>query len=628
MINYKQCVYAALFFGMLIAVMAIYWPGLSGIFLVDDIYNLNTLNANGGVTDTGSFVAFVFGNNSGMLGRPVAMLSFLIDDQYYPGSVEKYRYTNLMIHCLCGILVVALARKLMLIATEKGHVFATQVALVAGFWWMVAPLNVSTTLYIIQRMTQLSTLFTLLGLLIFLYGRQKIEVSPTLGRLYVLFGLYACGLLAVLSKENGALIFCIALVLEISLANARHGKIDRFVLLAITIPLVVGAGYFTVKFNSLTHSSVRDFTAVERLLTESRILWDYLAKIILPISGKMGLVHDDVVISRGLFEPITTILSVLSHFILVCFSIYFRRKLPFLFLAVFGFYACHLLESTVIPLELYFEHRNYTAAVFVCIGLTAMVWPVAKYGSLIKGCVATLLCIFSAVCFQRTQIWGNPKAQIAIWAQEHPESVRAQTMYARSLIAEKHYSQAEVELKRLQKKWPDMIHNDIVILNHACVGKMQLNMTVSQLYQKLESGTYDGSLPSILEETFRLYKTDVCALIDASLMDGIFSRVTQLKNTAHTFKAKVAFWEFELHARNGDLDGALEALDRTFVYQKDSYVLYLKSAVFNSAGLHENALEEIDKAIAIETEKNILLRQHMSEYLLLKNAIFEKISKN
>lgn len=603
----------------------LYWPGLNGIFLVDDIYNLNTLNRDGGVSDWNAVLHFVFGNNSGMLGRPVSMLSFLIDDFAYPGSVISYRYTNLMIHCLVGV-VAFLYMWTLLRASLVAERIALQVGLIGLGLWLLLPLNVSTTLYIIQRMTQLSALFTLLGLVVFVYGRQIARKELVKGRLVAFFGLYGCAFLAVLSKENGALIFGLALITELSIAYSRKEKSDCYILGITILPIILGGLFFLYKWESITRSSVRDFSTLERLMTESRIIWDYLKKIILPISGKMGLAQDDIIISRGFFTPITTAFSILAHLLLIGLAVYFRKKYIWLFFGVMGFYIGHLLESTVIPLELYFEHRNYLPSVFICFSLAMLMWSRLGNTGIVVLCF--LLAISALVLKQRAEIWGNPKAQIYIWAQEHPDSVRARTMYARSLIAEKKYQEAEKELYTLMNKWPEAVHNDLVILNQSCVGNMHRDFDMDRLYTKLERGKYDGSMPSIFEETFRLYNIEACEWLDRGVMENLFNRIYGLKNTSNTFKAKLAFWEVEFYANLGNLDRAIQAIDKTYKYQKDSFVLFFKSRLLDSAGLYELALPEVQKAIEIEKNKPKFKRLYLDEYLMLESRLKNLINKN
>src|SRR6185369_10537583 len=87
------------------------------------------------------------------------------------------------------------------------------IALVAAGLWLLHPLNVSGVVYIVQRMNELAVFFTLAGLLAYVDGRVRLlQGEPALGR--ATLGLCAFGLLAVLSKENGALISAYALVIE------------------------------------------------------------------------------------------------------------------------------------------------------------------------------------------------------------------------------------------------------------------------------------------------------------------------------------------------------------------------------------------------------------------------------
>ncbi|MGK0500799.1 MAG: hypothetical protein ACJAYG_002453, partial [Oceanicoccus sp.] len=214
----------------------LYWPGLRGMFLLDDIQHLALLNIRGGVTNWDAFITFVFGNHSGPLGRPVAMLSFLLNDQYYPGDIESYRYSNVLFHCLCGVLLFTFVSEL-LKALKKNEQTAYAAALLVTAWWLLAPFNVSTTLYVIQRMTQLATLFSLAGLVFYLKGRRELLAdNPVAGWLWLLAGLLGFGSLAVLSKESGALLFVYALACELTLRAAAN---DRFKLNALYYVLLI-----------------------------------------------------------------------------------------------------------------------------------------------------------------------------------------------------------------------------------------------------------------------------------------------------------------------------------------------------------------------------------------------------
>src|SRR5690554_7999884 len=83
----------------------LYWSGLSGGFLFDDIPNLEALGSLGGVINKETSLSFVFGGWSGPTGRPISLASFLLDDNTWPSYAPWFKQTNLYIHILCGLLL-------------------------------------------------------------------------------------------------------------------------------------------------------------------------------------------------------------------------------------------------------------------------------------------------------------------------------------------------------------------------------------------------------------------------------------------------------------------------------------------------------------------------------------------
>lgn len=617
----QRNVCAALFLLILAVAIFVYWSGLNGIFLVDDTYTLASLNERGGVNSWENVLGFVFGNNSGLLGRPVSMLALLVDDQYYPGSVTRYRFTNLMLHCLCGVFLFVLTRQLMKQVGGYGERLSSEIALVSMAWWLLTPLHVSTTLYVVQRMAQLSALFCLIGLCVFLYGRQKALGGGARGNIYIALGLYVFGALAVLSKESGVLLLCFALVIELSIGFSRGEKINKFVVALTLTPMVLATVYVLFRWGFLTHTTVRDFTPIERLLTETRVLWDYLAKIIFPFSGKMGLVHDDIVLSVGLFQPVSTILALIGHAALVLLAFCMRKRSTWLFLGVFGFYAGHLLESSVIPLELYFEHRNYMPSIFVCVGLTALCWSATKYGPLLKTTLILVIVAMAFVSYQRASIWGNPRLQVRIWAAEHPESLRAQTLLVSALSSEKRYEEVEGILDGVRSKWPEAVHLDLMYLNLACMGYIDAEIDTDSLLHKISSGRYDGSLPAVFKETARLNSISRCGLIDDKFMAALYSDIVTIDRAPSTARAQFAILKMEYYGARGNLDATIAALDQAYHYQKVSFVPFLKAGIFYSAGLIDLSIESINLAIALEEKKPPFLRGNLSLYYDMKHRV-------
>ena len=132
--------------------------------LLDDYVNLSPMGENGGVNNLQNFLRFVFGNSSGPTGRPVSMISFLIDAQDWPPRVAAFKYTNILMHTLNGVVLSWFALTLFqLLGLDSKR--SSLLALLLSALWLLHPLNSTTTLYVIQRMTQLMTLFTLAALL-------------------------------------------------------------------------------------------------------------------------------------------------------------------------------------------------------------------------------------------------------------------------------------------------------------------------------------------------------------------------------------------------------------------------------------------------------------------------------
>jgi len=607
--------------------VCIYWPGLSGIFLVDDTYTLTQLNQFGGVVDWRSFQAFVLGNESGPLGRPLSMLSFLINDQYYPGSVESYRYTNLMIHCLCGLLLFALVCRLLDFLEPKNRERNIIIGLLSVFWWLITPFNVSTTLYVVQRMAQVSTLFSLAGLVFYLYGRRCIEAgSGSKGGWLVFVGLYGMGLLAVLGKEGGALIFLFALALEVTLVSSGAVRSRMFVWALILLPIVAGAGYALAHWEQLLNASYRSFTVYERLLTEARLLWGYMFYALFPALGKMGLVHDDIQISKTLLDPYTTALAIVAHVLAINAAWRLRKRYPLLLLALAWFYLGHSLESSIFPLELYFEHRNYMPSMMLFVCAVSSIWGFSGGSLIVRGLFFGFLVVVGLVCLQRAQLWGQPMWQLEVWANEHPNSKRAQTMQARSLIAQRRYDDAYDKLVEMRRTWPKAIDIDLVLLNQACWGNMPKLIDEEEFLINITAGTYYGSLASIVENSYDLYERKKCQVIDGAFMHRLFLGVRKIRYGNPKFLASAQFMDADIYERERDLQGTMDALDRAFGHQKSSVILYRKAVHLAGAGLLGFALEEIDKAIVIEERSSKIKQINMKYYRAFRVAIIKRMN--
>ena len=350
---------------LLLVTFFVYWPGITGPFVLDDAGNLSPMGGNGAIDNWPNFLKFVFGGDSGPTGRPVSMLAFLIDAQFWPPSIAAFKYTNILIHLLTATSVCWLSYCIML-AMRIEDKRAAWLALLVSALWVLHPLNATTTLYVVQRMTQLMTLFAVVSLICYVKGRMLMVQDRTRGAGLLVAALFPFGLLSVLSKENGVLLLLLIVSMEHSIFREQV-KTDLFKLwyrLGVLVPLVIIFVYLGLTAPaSMEAYAYRDFNLSERLLTESRVLCTYIAKMFLPTALGAGLYHDDIVVSTGLLQPITTLFSTLGLLAICVVAFTWRKSQPMLFFGVAWFFAMQLLESTYLPLELYFEHRNYLAMI-------------------------------------------------------------------------------------------------------------------------------------------------------------------------------------------------------------------------------------------------------------------------
>ena len=419
-----------IFLTILILTLAVYWPGLAGPFLFDDFANLDALGKYGSVHDGETLRLYLFGNTSGPGGRPLSMLSFLINDNTWPSDPWSFKYTNLLLHLLNGTLLCWISFKLLRLCRLEPE-SAAFAAVLAASCWLLHPFFVSTTLYVVQRMTQLAALFVLSGLLGYLHGRELLATVPRRAYVWMTLSIVMGTLLAVFSKENGALLPLLVLVVEwTALRTVPHPRVvptPWWTGLFLVLPSLGIVGFLFGRWEHWQASyQNRPFTLGERVLTESQVLLDYLQQLLVPRSSSIGLFQESYPLSHGWLEPPSTLIAVILLSALLASGLLFRRRYPFFSLAVLFFFTGHLLESTILPLEIYFEHRNYLPAIFLF--LPPAVWLVAQVPRYCWLPLAGILWLglLGFLTYQYASLWGDKMQLMLVWAARNPDSVRAQ----------------------------------------------------------------------------------------------------------------------------------------------------------------------------------------------------------
>lgn len=433
---------------LLFITSAAYFNGLSGPFVFDDSahivnnpaiqitkINLHTLKN-----------AITY-NKTDLGHRPVASLSFALN-HYLAGTASNalwYKVTNLMIHLANILLVFYLVRLLFKHMQEPNRASMISpgwFALAVTSMWALHPIQLTSVLYVVQRMNSLAAFFVLAGLLAYIAGRKRIGSDRPGGYWMMNTGLIAGAVLGFLCKENALLIIPLALLIEIivfrSLDNLRALSkpllINLFSLLLA--PLVIAMLWLL--FNSdyvLSAYNARHFTLLERLLTESRVLFHYLYLVLFPNINHFTLFHDDISISSGLLSPVTTLISVLLLISIVALAVAFRKKYALLVFGILWFLIGQSMESTILALEIAHEHRNYLPSIglfIILVYFIALIPRTKNWNTATILLIAIPVILFSAT-YTRASRWSSESDLIALMWRNHPQSARTIYMQAENL---------------------------------------------------------------------------------------------------------------------------------------------------------------------------------------------------
>jgi len=445
---------------LLAVTAAIYGPGLGGSWLFDDYPNI--VDNHGVQPSNGSLASLVgaaLSSPASDFKRPLASLSFAAN--YLLTGLNPYwmKLTNLAIHLLNGLLVFVFARQLIMATSRNAENPDTfrHAGLVAAWIsgsWMLLPINLTSVLYVVQRMESLANLFVLTGLIGYIAGRRL-----------MLGGAYWRGLalsassvgvataIGLLAKETAVMLPLYAASVEWVAFGFRcsDGRRDKWIstgfLLFLAVPLIVGLAWLLPGLLKPSGWATRDFTLATRLLSEARIVPSYIIWTLLPTPDALSFYHDNFHISTGLLSPWTTLVGALALGLLVFVAIRLQSRRPLVALGLQLFIGCHLLTGTILPLELIYEHRNY----FASIGLMLAIVPILVGDAhsapkrllwIRRTLLGVLFLVWASLTALTSLAWSNPLRLAEELAARAPDSPRAQYELGRTYIIFSRYEPA------------------------------------------------------------------------------------------------------------------------------------------------------------------------------------------
>lgn len=589
----------------------VYIPGVDGPAMLDDrssVMVFSELNENPEYA-----MDAVLGDTSGPLGRPVSIASFVLEKLYFNEGISGGKKINIFLHLLNGCMLFWLFT---LLFKQFQTPEARWLALLLSAAWLLSPMFVSTVLYVVQRMAMLAAFFMLASAISYMYWRLSLEAGHfSFIRLALVFVFFV---LAVFSKETAIVIVPILLLLEaLWLGFKGPGGLVIPRLRFVTLGLIfLGASsvllFFTVNSDWVVAGyDNRSFTLYERVLTQNRILWEYVGQIYWPDVLVMGLYHDDIEVSQTLFQDRQTLISVIAWLsVLVgCAASLLLGGGRYWVFPILLFLVGHSTESTILALELYYEHRNYFPGIGLFLMLGVLYIGVIKRLPELKAPLLVLLGCYVIWLASQTgsqvQVWSNNSLLKLNDINAHPDSFRANVNMATEMAqvgeldAALGYSLRAYGVSNSERQG-DLDVRDLAL---SCMANLPLPVErVSSI------GTVDAARPlssvSTLNALVRLLQDNTCPAFDrvlfADRMQQIFldngypdkaaihtySRLAVLENALGRYENAYAYMALYLSVSPDEISGLLMQLHfaTALDYQDDLVLLKSKLQTMDEEG--------------------------------------------
>lgn len=633
---YKKYFPSILFILILFLGLIVYSSGLKGDFIFDDYPNLSDMGTYGVIDSWGKAYNFINGGFAGPTGRPISLASFLLDANTWPASPYPFKYTNLMVHVLNGALLCwALILLLRNYGYEEEKVL--WLTLVTTAFWLLHPYFVSTTLYVVQRMAQLATLFSLLGIIGYLKFRIYIPTKPITAYVGMTLFLGIATILATYSKENGALLPLLILVIEFCHPRNQVKLVWQWKWLFLYVPsliiLYILARSFTLAENPWPN---RNFNMIERLYSEARIVTEYLFNLFIPQVELRGLYQDGYLVSRSLFQPITTLFSIIFLFVLLISAFLAKQRYPLYALAVLFFFAAHLMESTTIGLELYFEHRNYLAALFLFLPIASALYILKEKidQKLVILIVLSILGVLSFFTYERAKLWSNIDKLQLYWAESSPNSARAQSSIAGILYDAGRVEEANQFLEAAIIRLPNSALLSMRLLMQKVYSHTATELDFQLTTQRLNAQPFDAQAIQALrnltehiveQEAVYLYGQWTLDLIDNLENNKAYNQLPLFQRLMPYLKAKI-------YLAKGDQYEFMNYYQLAIKSYADVEAGMMMVAEIGSKGFNQEALELLSKVERIyqkqsPTNLNRSKKEYDFEMVRVREILEQRLRK-
>jgi len=484
----------------------IYHNSLHSPFIFDDIHTIkNNPSIHLSSISVEGIKKALFSGRS----RPFSRLSFALNFYFHKYDTFAYHVVNISIHIAASFFLFKFILNTLIVAccdgaknrlesdrtSALGKYDCVLIAFLTSSLWIVHPLHTESVTYIVQRMNSMATMFCFLSLWLFSKGRmlqlaeheapkEMASTSFKKGLLFLLrikdisfrlyyyyYGLaFVFWVAGVGSKETAAILPIVIFQYEWLFFQDLSFKWfkSKIKLIVLIIGFLLVLAYIFLgstpidKLKSINDFSNNEFTYIERLLTQPRVIVHYLSLIFFPHPSRLNLDYN-FKLSHSLTDPLSTTLAILFLGGIFFLSSIIAKRDKILFFSIFWFFCTLLIESSVIPLAIIFEHRTYMPSAGI---ILLVVYIAYRLNRLSKknfiGVIMSVAILIGYWTYTRNIVWQD---DFGLWQdciKKSPYKARPYNNAGLSLINKDKPEEAIVWLKKaisLNPNYPKALNN-------------------------------------------------------------------------------------------------------------------------------------------------------------------------
>jgi tetratricopeptide (TPR) repeat protein len=413
--------------------------------------------------------------------RPLSNISFALNYYLHGYNVVGFHVVNILIHISTGFLLYLFVKTTFCTpALRSRYGNYMWISFFTAAVWMVHPLQTQSVSYIVQRMNSLAAMFYILSIL--LYARFRLSRQQR-KKWWLFSGCILAGIVALASKQTAATLPVFIIVYEWYFFRNLDLKWLKNHILLLTGCLLLAAVIALALLGSNPLDGIlegykgRDFTLTQRLLTESRVVIFYLSQLLWPHPSRLNLDHD-FALSNSLLDPMTTFFSIFTIAALIGLAVVTARKQRLLSFCIVWFFGNLVIESSILPLEIIFEHRVYLPSMMFSLIVVLFVSRWVKPTWLQAVLLCAMVTVGAVWTYERNTVYSD---RITFWQDCVDKSPRKARPYNNLGVALADQGYHDEALKKYRKAlqidphYQDPVAN--IGLSMAEQGKMEESIT-------------------------------------------------------------------------------------------------------------------------------------------------------